>query len=125
MAWGVAGVEPKYMGIGPAPAARKALAKAGMKLEQMDLVEVNEAFSAQYVAVEKELGLDRNRTNVDGGAIAIGHPLAASGTRITLHLLHALRRRGKRFGLGSACIGGGQGAAVIVEAFQIEISIAD
>ena len=118
VAWGIAGVEPKYMGIGPAPAARKALAKVGMKLEQMDLVEVNEAFSAQYVAVERELGLDRNRTNVDGGAIAIGHPLAASGTRITLHLLHALRRRGKRFGLGSACIGGGQGAAVIVEAFS-------
>ena len=115
VAWGIVGVEPKYMGIGPAPAARKALAKAGMTIDQMDLVEVNEAFSAQYLAVEKELGLDRNRTNVDGGAIAIGHPLAASGTRITLHLLHALRRRGKRFGLGSACIGGGQGAAVIVE----------
>ncbi|HXE57363.1 MAG TPA: acetyl-CoA C-acyltransferase [Gemmatimonadales bacterium] len=117
VAWAVAGVEPKYMGIGPAPAARKALAKAGMTLGDMDLVEVNEAFAAQYVAVEKELGLDRSRTNVDGGAIAIGHPLAASGTRITLHLLLALRRRGKRFGLGSACIGGGQGAAVIVEAF--------
>ncbi|HSM17866.1 MAG TPA: acetyl-CoA C-acetyltransferase [Gemmatimonadales bacterium] len=117
VAWGVAGVEPKYMGIGPVPAARKALAKAGMTLDQMDLVEVNEAFSAQYLAVERELGLDRERTNIDGGAIAIGHPLAASGTRITLHLLHALRRRGKRIGLGSACIGGGQGAAVIVEAF--------
>ena len=113
----MAGVEPKYMGIGPAPAARKALAKAGLTLDQMDLVEVNEAFCAQYLAVEKELGLDRARTNVDGGAIAIGHPLAASGTRITLHLLHALRKRGKRYGLGSACIGGGQGAAVIVEAF--------
>jgi acetyl-CoA acetyltransferase family protein len=117
VAWAVAGVEPRYMGIGPAPAARKALAKAGMTLDQMDLVEVNEAFSAQYLAVERELGLDRERTNVDGGAIAIGHPLAASGARITLHLLTALRRRGKRFGLGSACIGGGQGAAVIVEAF--------
>jgi acetyl-CoA acetyltransferase family protein len=117
VAWAVAGVEPKYMGIGPAPAARKALAKAGMKLEQMDLVEVNEAFSPQYVAVEKELGLDRARTNVHGGAIAIGHPLAASGTRITIHLLHALKRMGKRYGLGSACIGGGQGAAVIVEAY--------
>jgi len=105
------------MGIGPVPAARKALAKAGMKLEDMDLVEVNEAFSPQYVAVEKELGLDRARTNVHGGAIAIGHPLAASGTRITIHLLHALKRMGKRYGLGSACIGGGQGAAVIVEAF--------
>ncbi len=107
VSWAVAGVEPKYMGIGPAPAARKALAKAGMKLEQMDLVE----------AVERELGLDRAKTNVHGGAIAIGHPLAASGARITLHLLHALRRAKQRFGLGSACIGGGQGAAVIVEAF--------
>jgi acetyl-CoA acetyltransferase family protein len=117
VSWAVAGVEPKYMGIGPAPAARKALARAGMTIEQMDLVEVNEAFSAQYVAVEKELGLDRERTNVDGGAIAIGHPLAASGTRITLHLLYALKQRGLRYGLGSACIGGGQGAAVIVEVF--------
>jgi acetyl-CoA acetyltransferase family protein len=117
VAWAVAGVEPKYMGIGPAPAARKALAKAGMKLEAMDLVEVNEAFAPQYLAVERELGLDRARTNVHGGAIAIGHPLAASGTRITIHLLHALRQQKKQFGLGSACIGGGQGAAVIVEAF--------
>ena len=117
VSWGIAGVEPKYMGIGPAPAARKALAKAGLTLDQMDLVEVNEAFSAQYVAVEKELGLDRARTNVHGGAIAIGHPLAASGARITIHLLHALRRMGKKYGLGSACIGGGQGAAVVVEAF--------
>jgi len=117
VAWAVVGVEPKHMGIGPAPAARKALQKAGMKLEQMDLVEVNEAFAPQYLAVEKELGLDRAKTNVDGGAIAIGHPLAATGTRITIHLLHALRRRQRRFGLGSACIGGGQGAAVIVEAF--------
>ncbi len=117
VAWGVAGVDPSIMGIGPAPAARKALARAGMKLEQMDLVEVNEAFAPQYLAVEKELGLDRAKTNVHGGAIAIGHPLAATGTRITVHLLHALRRAGKRYGLGSACIGGGQGAAVIVEAF--------
>ena len=117
VAWAVAGVEPKYMGIGPAPAARKVLAKAQMQLEQMDLVEVNEAFAPQYRAVEKELGLDRTRTNVHGGAIAIGHPLAASGTRITIHLLHALQQQRKRFGLGSACIGGGQGAAVIVEAF--------
>jgi acetyl-CoA acetyltransferase family protein len=117
VAWAVAGVEPKYMGIGPAPAARKALSKAGLTLAQMDLVEVNEAFAPQYLAVEKELGLDRAKTNIHGGAIAIGHPLAASGTRITLHLLHALRRRKERYGLGSACIGGGQGAAVIVEAF--------
>lgn len=117
VAWGVVGVEPKYMGIGPAPAARKALEKAGLTLTQMDLVEVNEAFAPQYLAVEKELGLDRSKTNVHGGAIAIGHPLAASGARITIHLLHALRRAGKRLGLGSACIGGGQGLAVIVEAF--------
>ena len=116
VAWAVAGVEPKHMGIGPAPAARKALAKAKMTLEQMDLVEVNEAFAPQYLAVERELCLDRSRTNACGGAIAIGHPLAATGTRITIHLLHALRREQKRFGLGSACIGGGHGAAVIVEA---------
>jgi acetyl-CoA acetyltransferase family protein len=118
VSWGFAGVDPAIMGIGPAPAARRALARAGMSLEQMDLVEVNEAFAAQYLAVEKELGLDRSRTNVHGGAVALGHPLAASGTRITLHLLHALRRTGGRYGLGSACIGGGQGAAVVVEAFS-------
>jgi acetyl-CoA acyltransferase 2 len=118
VAWASAGVDPSIMGIGPAPAARKALDRAGLKLEEMDLVEVNEAFAAQYLAVEQELGLDRERTNVDGGAIAIGHPLGASGARITLHLIHALRRRGGRYGLGSACIGGGQGAAVIVEAYS-------
>lgn len=117
VAWGVAGVEPEIMGIGPAPAARQALSRAGMRLDQMDRVEVNEAFAAQYLAVEKELGLDRKKTNVEGGAVAIGHPLGASGTRITVHLLHTLRRIGKRYGLGSACIGGGQGIAVIVEAF--------
>ncbi len=117
VSWATAGVEPKYMGLGPAPAARKALETAGMTIDDLDLIEVNEAFAPQYVAVEKELGLDRERTNVHGGAIAIGHPLAASGTRITIHLLHALRQANKRFGLGSACIGGGQGAAVIVEAF--------
>jgi acetyl-CoA acyltransferase 2 len=117
VAWAAVGVEPGIMGIGPAPAARKVLATAGMKLQDMDLVEVNEAFGPQYLAVEKELGLDRSRTNVHGGAIAVGHPLAASGARITIHLLHALRRLGKKYGLGSACVGGGQGAAVIVEAF--------
>ena len=115
--WAVAGVEPKYMGIGPAPAIRKLLQKTGVQLGQVDLIEVNEAFSPQYVAVEKELGLPREKVNVHGGAIAIGHPLAASGTRITIHLLHALRKSGGRFGIGSACIGGGQGAAVMVEAF--------
>jgi acetyl-CoA acyltransferase 2 len=118
LAWASAGVEPSIMGIGPVPASRQALQRAGLKLDDMDLVEVNEAFAAQYLAVEQELGLDRERTNVDGGAIAIGHPLGASGARITLHLLHALRRRGGRYGLGSACIGGGQGAALIVEAFS-------
>jgi acetyl-CoA acyltransferase 2 len=117
VAWAVAGVEPKFMGIGPVPAIRKLMKKTGMSFDQVDLFEVNEAFSPQYVAVEKELGLPRERTNVHGGAIAIGHPLAASGTRITLHLLHALRRAGKTVGVGSACIGGGQGIAVMVEAF--------
>ena len=117
VSWGFAGVDPRIMGLGPAPAARSALAAAGLSLEEMDLVEVNEAFAAQYKAVEKELGLDPERTNVNGGAIAITHPLAASGARITLHLLHELRRRGARYGLGSACIGGGQGGAVVVEAY--------
>ncbi len=116
LGWGVAGVDPTIMGIGPVPASRRALAHASLALEDMDLVEINEAFAAQYLAVEQELGLDRERTNVDGGAVAIGHPLGASGARITLHLLHALRRRGGRYGLGAACIGGGQGAAVVVEA---------
>ncbi len=118
VAWAVVGVEPKYMGIGPAPASRKALDKARLTLDDMDLIEVNEAFAAQFLAVERELRLDPDKTNIHGGAIAIGHPLASSGTRITLHLLHALRRAGKKYGLGTACIGGGQGAAVIVEAFQ-------
>jgi acetyl-CoA acetyltransferase family protein len=116
VAWAAAGVDPATMGIGPAPAARRALQRAGLRLEEMDLIEVNEAFAAQYLAVEKELDLDRERTNVDGGAVALGHPLGASGARITLHLLLALRRRGGRHGLGAACIGGGQGMAVIVEA---------
>jgi acetyl-CoA acetyltransferase len=103
------------MGIGPAPAIRRALARADATLEQIDLLEVNEAFAPQYLAVEKELGLPRDRTNVDGGAIALGHPLGASGARIVTHLLHELRRRGARLGVGSACIGGGQGIAVILE----------
>jgi acetyl-CoA acyltransferase 2 len=118
VSWGVVGVEPDIMGIGPAPASRKALENAGLKLDQMDLVEVNEAFAPQYAAVARDLGLDSEKSNVDGGAIAITHPLAASGARITVHLLHELRRRGARYGLGSACIGGGQGIAVIVEALK-------
>ena len=115
VSWGFVGVEPRVMGIGPAPAARLALEKAGLTLEDMDIVEVNEAFAPQYKSVEKELRLDPEKTNVNGGAIAITHPLAASGARITIHVLHELRRRGGRYGLGSACIGGGQGGAVIVE----------
>jgi acetyl-CoA acetyltransferase family protein len=116
VSWGVTGVDPRIMGIGPVPASRKALARANLTLDQMDRVEINEAFAAQYLAVERELGLDRERTNAEGGAIALGHPLGATGTRIALHLLHALRRSGGRYGLGAACIGGGQGAAVVVEA---------
>ncbi len=113
--WATAGVPPQIMGIGPVPAIQKALALSGLKLEQMDLVEVNEAFAAQYLAVEKVLGLNRDKTNVNGGAIALGHPLAATGTRLVLSLLLELRRRGARYGVASACIGGGQGIAVIVE----------
>jgi acetyl-CoA acyltransferase 2 len=116
VSWAFVGVEPKVMGIGPAPAIRRALDRAGLTLDDMDLVEVNEAFAPQYKAVEKELGLDPAITNVDGGAIALTHPLAASGARITLHLLHELRRRGGRYAVGSACIGGGQGGAVVVGA---------
>ena len=117
VSWGLAGVDPKQMGIGPAPASRAALEKAGMSLDAIDLIEVNEAFASQYCAVEAELELDRERTNVSGGAIALTHPLGASGARITVHLLHELRRRDRRYGLGTACIGGGQGIAVVVEAF--------
>ncbi|MEP6570315.1 MAG: acetyl-CoA C-acetyltransferase [Acidobacteriota bacterium] len=115
VSWAYAGVEPELMGIGPVPATRQALDKAGLKLSDMDLVEVNEAFAAQYLAVERELGLDRSRTNVNGGAIALGHPLGATGTRLVITVLHELQRRGGRYGLATACIGGGQGIAMIVE----------
>ena len=114
--WGHAGVDPTIMGIGPVPAIRNALARAGAKLSDLDLFEVNEAFAPQVLAVLKELQLPRDRTNVDGGAIALGHPLAASGARIAMHLVYELRRRGARHGIGSACIGGGQGIAVVLEA---------
>jgi acetyl-CoA acetyltransferase family protein len=117
VSWGIAGVDPKIMGSGPVPASHKALEKAGMKLEDIDLVEVNEAFAAQYLAVEKQLGLNREKVNVNGGAIALGHPLGATGTRLVITLLHELRRRKKKYGLATACIGGGQGIAMIVEAF--------
>ncbi len=115
VSWGVAGVPPEIMGIGPVPASRQALERAGLALNDMDLIEVNEAFSPQYLAVEKELGLDRERVNVHGGAIALSHPLAMSGARIMGHLVHAIRRGDARRALGSACIGGGQGMAMIVE----------
>jgi acetyl-CoA acetyltransferase family protein len=118
VSWGVAGVEPKIMGSGPVPASKIALKKAGLTLDDLDLVEVNEAFAAQYLSVEKELGLDRSKTNVNGGAIALGHPLGASGTRLLITLLYELRRRKARYGLSTACIGGGQGIAVIVENLQ-------
>ena len=113
--WGVSGCDPNIMGIGPVPAARQALERAGLGMGEMDLIEVNEASAPQYLAVEKALELPRDKTNVNGGAIALGHPLGASGARITGHLLHELRRAGGRYALGSACIGGGQGIAVIVE----------
>jgi acetyl-CoA acetyltransferase family protein len=116
--WGIAGVEPKLMGRGPVPATKIALQKAGMTLEHIDLIEVNEAFAAQYLAVEKELGLDRNKVNVNGGAIALGHPLGATGTRLVITLLYELRRRKKKYGLATACIGGGQGIAMIVESLN-------
>jgi len=115
VSWAYAGVEPEIMGIGPVPATRLALEKANLTLSAIDLVEINEAFAAQYLAVEKELGLDRSRTNVNGGAIALGHPLGATGTRLVLTLLLELQRRNGRYGLASACIGGGQGIAMIVE----------
>ncbi len=116
VSWAVAGVDPSIMGIGPVPATCKALQLAGLKLEQMDRVEVNEAFASQYLAVEKELGLQRDKTNVNGGAIALGHPLGASGTRLVITVLNELRRKSLRYGLATACIGGGQGIAMIVEA---------
>ncbi|EHH29296.1 3-ketoacyl-CoA thiolase, mitochondrial, partial [Macaca mulatta] len=111
----VSGCDPSIMGIGPVPAISGALKKAGLSLKDMDLVEVNEAFAPQYLAVEKSLDLDISKTNVNGGAIALGHPLGGSGSRITAHLVHELRRRGGKYAIGSACIGGGQGIAVIIQ----------
>ena len=116
VSWGIVGVDPRIMGIGPAPAIRQALKRADLTLDQMDRVEVNEAFASQYLAVEKELGLDRDKTNVNGGAISLGHPLAASGARVSLTLIHELRRQDLRYGAAALCIGGGQGIAAIYEA---------
>jgi acetyl-CoA acetyltransferase family protein len=113
--WAAVGVEPSLMGMGPAPATRKVLGRAGVTMKDVDLIEINEAFAAQYLAVEKELGLDRERVNVNGGAIALGHPLGMTGTRLLLTLLLELRRRGLKRGLAAACIGGGQGIAALLE----------
>jgi acetyl-CoA acetyltransferase family protein len=118
VSWGIAGCDPEIMGIGPVPATQIALKKAGLRLDQLDLIEVNEAFAGQVLAVAKELGIDREKLNVNGGAIALGHPLAASGTRLLITLLYELRRRNQQYGLASACIGGGQGIAMIVENLQ-------
>jgi acetyl-CoA acetyltransferase family protein len=115
VSWGIAGCDPEIMGIGPVPATQIALKKAGMKLDDIDLIEINEAFAGQILAVAKELGLDKDKLNVNGGAIALGHPLGASGTRLLLTVLYELRRRKQKYGLASACIGGGQGIAMIVE----------
>ncbi|MFQ5700444.1 MAG: acetyl-CoA C-acyltransferase, partial [Acidobacteriota bacterium] len=118
VAHAVVGVEPRIMGIAPAPAIRKVLDLSGLSLDDVDLFEINEAFAAQYLAVERDLGLVRDRVNVNGGAIALGHPLGATGTRLVLTLLLELRRRGARRGIASACIGGGQGIAILVEAIN-------
>jgi acetyl-CoA acyltransferase 2 len=115
VSWGVSGVEPRIMGIGPAPATRQALKRANLGLDDLEVIEANEAFAAQYLAVEKELGLNRDRANLNGGGISIGHPLAATGARVTLSLLYTLREQGKRYGLSTMCIGGGQGIAAIIE----------
>jgi acetyl-CoA acetyltransferase family protein len=116
VSWAYAGVEPEIMGIGPVPATRKALEKAGLKLEEIDLIEVNEAFAGQYLAVEKELGLDRSRVNVNGGAIALGHPLGCTGARLAGSLVRELRRRKAKYGIATMCVGVGQGLATVFEA---------
>ena len=116
VSWAAVGVDPSLMGMGPAPAIRKLLERTNLALDDIDLFEINEAFAAQYLAVEKELGLDRAKVNVNGGAIALGHPLGMSGTRLILTLSMELRRRGLKRGIASACIGGGQGIAALVEA---------
>lgn len=113
--WGIAGVEPHVMGIGPVPSMQQAAERVGMSVQDMDFIEINEAFSAQYLACEKALELDRNKCNVNGGAVAIGHPLGATGTRLVLTLYHQLARAGARYGMASACIGGGQGIALLIE----------
>ena len=115
LGYGSGGVDPSIMGMGPVPATRKALAKAGLKVEDLDLIEANEAFAAQFLAVGNELGWAKEKVNVHGGAIALGHPIGASGARILVTLLHALQQRDKKIGLATLCIGGGQGCATIIE----------
>lgn len=116
VSWAVAGVDPNIMGIGPVPASRLALKRAGLSIEDLDIIEINEAFAAQYLACEEELGLDREKVNVNGGAVAFGHPIGASGARVLLTVLYELKQREKKYGLASLCIGGGQGIAMVVEA---------
>jgi acetyl-CoA acyltransferase 2 len=118
VSWASVGVEPDIMGIGPVEATRKAVRRAGMELSDMELIEINEAFAAQYLACERELALDRDRVNVNGAAIALGHPVGASGARITLTLLYELRKRGLRYGVSTLCVGGGMGIAAILECLQ-------
>jgi len=113
-----AGVHPNYMGIGPIPAAEKVLKRAGLKMDQIDLVELNEAFASQVLACARELGIDLNKLNVNGGAIALGHPLGCSGARLVTTLLHEMRKRGSRYGLATMCIGVGQGIATVFERIQ-------
>ena len=118
LGWHTVGVAPEHMGIGPAPAIAELLKKLGLPLDRVDLIEVNEAFAAQYLAVEKELKLDRERVNVNGGAIGLGHPLGASGARITFTLALEMKRRKARYGMVTMCVGGGMGAAGIFENLQ-------
>jgi len=113
--YAAAGVDPRVMGLGPIPSSQRALEKAGLRVSDLDLIEANEAFAAQSVAVGKELGFDRSKLNVNGGAIALGHPIGASGTRVLITLLYEMQRRNAHYGLATLCIGGGQGVAMIVE----------
>ena len=114
----MAGVEPKLMGLGPVPSTEKALAKANLKLEEIDRIEVNEAFAAQYLGVEKLLKLNRDKTNVNGGAIALGHPLGCTGAKLTTQLVYEMGRRKSKYGMVTMCVGGGMGAAAIFENLQ-------
>ncbi len=120
VSYGVAGVDPRIMGQGPVPAIKQAAARGGVDINDIDLLEINEAFAAQYLGVEKELNLDREKVNVNGGAVAVGHPLAATGTRLVVDLMYELERRGLKYGCASACIGGGQGAAILIRNCGVE-----